>query len=103
MDRKPLEQLKAVGKYDPRKDYQWNADDLFTVTGAEIDLWNKALASYVNTPEFQKFAVMQRAAIAMSDFIKQSVEQDLIKEVKSQSNGATKTLPEDGSTLEVVG
>lgn len=82
MDRKPLEKLKAVAKYDPSKSYEWAPEDLFTVSGLEIDAWNKALAVMASTPEFQRFLHVQRAAVLMQDFIKQGVEQDLIKERK---------------------
>lgn len=78
MDRKPLEQMKAVSKYDPNQAYSWEPTDLFTVSGAEIDAWNKALAVVIQTPEYQRFTHVQRAAILMQDFIKQAAEQDLI-------------------------
>lgn len=78
MDRKPLEQMKAVSKYDPNQAYSWEPTDMFTVSGAEIDAWNKALAVMIQTPEYQRFTHVQRAAILMQDFIKQAAEQSLI-------------------------
>jgi len=98
MDRKPnIEKLKAVSKWNPETRYEWNPEDLFTVSGAEIDSWNKALAVMVNTPEFQRFTTVQRAAILMNDFIKQGVEQDLIKPVKK-----VEEKEEDGPIEQVV-
>ncbi len=101
MDRKPLEKLKAVAKYDPSKSYEWAPEDLFTVSGLEIDAWNKALIQVVATPEFQRFLHIQRAAILMQDFIKQSVDQDLIKE-KVEESKAEKII-EDDRTLPIDG
>ena len=85
MDRKPLEKMKAVAKYDPSKSYEWAPEDLFTVSGLEIDAWNKALAVMAATPEFQRFLQVQRGAVLMQEFIKDSVEQDLIRERKEES------------------
>ena len=93
MDRKPLEQKTAVGKYDPTKNYVWNRDDIFSVTGAEIESWNNAIGVYVNTPEYQRFMQLQKAALLMQDFIKQSVEQGLIKE---QTPDLTVVKKDDG-------
>lgn len=66
--------------FDPKKRYAWEPDDSFSVTGEEIDIWNKALGVYVNTPEYQKFLVLQRAIIMMNNFLKEAVEEGLIKE-----------------------
>lgn len=102
MERKPvdtLDKLKAVPKYDPSKNYTWDAQDIFTVTGAEIDIWNKAMAVYVNTPEFQRYLVLQKAASVMQAFIQESVEQSLIKE-KIEESPKPK---EDGQAVEVNG
>jgi hypothetical protein len=88
MDRKPLESLKAVSKYNPAKDYEWSPKDRFSVSGEEIDAWNKALTVLVADREYQKFLVIQRAAVLMQDFIKESVEQELMHEVKKEeANG----------------
>lgn len=88
MDRKPIENLKAVSKFNPSQPYGWNPDDVFSVSGAEIDAWNKALAACVNTDEYQRFTLIQRAAILMNDFIKDGVEQGLIKPIKKEKSEA---------------
>ena len=75
MDRKP-----QVQKFDPQKNYEWNVDDLFTVSGEEIDAWNKALVLTTQDPEFQKFVHIYRAKLLMEKFIKESVESGLIRE-----------------------
>lgn len=97
MERKPIENLKAVKKYDPTKNYTWEPDDVFTVSGAEIDIWNKAMSVYVNTPEFQRFLVLQRAAVSMQTFIEESVEQGLMKE-KVVETTKSPEITEDGPT-----
>lgn len=76
-------------QYDPSLSYEWDPTDLFTVTGAEIDIWNKALMTQVNTVEFQRFAIMQAAAIKMNTFIKEAVEEGLIKQKKPDISKAT--------------
>lgn len=90
MDRKPLEELKAVAKYDPSKSYEWAPEDLFTVSGLEIDAWNKALVVMANSPEYQRFIQVQRGAVLMQEFIKESVEQSLIKERKENTEEVPK-------------
>ncbi len=110
MDRKPIENLKAVSKFNPNTHYEWNPEDIFTVSGSEIDAWNKALAVMVNTPEFQRFTQIQRAAIMMNDFIKDGVEQGLIKPKKETKvenkveNDVKVEKPElNGSTEQAAG
>ncbi len=96
MDRKPLEKLKAVAKYDPSKSYEWAPEDLFTVSGAEIDAWYKGLTVMATTPEFQRFLHVQRAAMIMQDFIKQGVEQELIQEQKKEVTENDNIVQVDG-------
>lgn len=84
MDRKPIEKLKAVPKFDPTKSYQWDPNDHFTISGAELDAWYKGLTVMAATQEFQRFVHLQRALIVMNDFIKDAVEQDLVKEVEPE-------------------
>lgn len=93
MDRKPIEKLKAVPKFDPTKSYQWDPNDHFTISGAELDAWYKGLTVMAATQEFQRFVHLQRALIVMNDFIKDGVEQDLIFPVPAESE----TLKTDSS------
>lgn len=74
------------GKFDPSKRYQWDEQDEFTVTGAEIDAWNRAINVMVANPEFQQFLHVQKAAIAMQNFLKESVEQGVIKEAAAPAS-----------------
>lgn len=94
MDRKPLENLTATAKFDPSKNYGWDAEDKFTVTGAEIMEWQAAMAAFVNTPEYQRFTKIQRGALSMNAFIKDAAEQGLIREIKPQNNGSSEQVDE---------
>ena len=79
MDR-AAKRKTSNGKFDPAKRYAWEEQDEFTVTGAEIDAWNRAINVMIAAPEFQQFLHVQKAAITMQNFLKESVEQGVIKE-----------------------
>lgn len=66
--------------FDPRKKYAWDTGDQFTVSGEEIDNWNRAINVLLATDDFQRFLVIQKAAITMQNFLKEAVEEGLIKE-----------------------
>lgn len=77
-----------ASNFDPRKKYEWDINDEFSVTGSEINIWNRAINTIMATDEYQRFLVVQSAAIAMQGFLKEAVEEGLIKEagVKDDSN-----------------
>lgn len=77
--------------FDTKKNYGWNTDDLFTVTGAEIDIFNKAITAMMATPDFQRFLIVQRAGQTMLNFLKESYNSGLIYEVKEGSEIKTET------------
>lgn len=101
MERKPkIEELKAVKTpvYDPRKNYEWAEDDIFSVTGKEIDFWYKAMSAIVASDDYQRFLFIQRGAAAMQNFLKESVEQGLISEVKKEEPKKQEDGPTQSST-----
>lgn len=83
MDR-AAKKKTSNGKFDPAKRYAWEEQDEFTVTGAEIDAWNRAINVMIAAPEFQQFLHVQKAAITMQNFLKESVEQGVIKEAPTE-------------------
>ncbi len=48
---KPTKQEK-VAEFDPTKNYKWEPDAEFVLSGAEFDLLYKALRGNLQTPEF---------------------------------------------------
>ena len=78
-----------TSKFDPSKRYEWDEQDQFSITGREIDSLNRAINAQISTPEFQRMLLVQQAAITMQNFLKECVEQGVIKEavVKADPSG----------------
>lgn len=68
-------------KFNPQSNYQWQAEDQFSVSGLELDILHKAVSAIVNTPEAQRVLAAYDALKITSEVIKRNVENGVIKEV----------------------
>lgn len=94
--RKPEEKQKEL--YNPQLTYEWKADDMFQISGIEIEKINKALIAASSGPEFQKYITIFEGLAAFQNFFKESVEEGLIKAKETGKPSAT--VPE--TTAEAI-
>lgn len=66
--------------YDSNKKYQWNPEDVFTLTGAEFGQVLNALRAVLSTPEASKILMVDRANDAIENVIAKAVESGVVKE-----------------------
>ena len=89
--RPELAELTAVKKSDfqPNKIYTWDANEKFVVTGQEIDILNKALATQTEDKigAFQKFLWLQRGLETMNNILKEAYDDGLIQEQEQKPKG----------------
>lgn len=94
---------RAVKKatYDPAKNYAWEPEDKFVLTGLEISNINRALMAAASTPEFQKSITVYNGLLSFQKFFQSAVEEGLIKEQESpKSNGQIEAPPQDEKPVE---
>lgn len=77
MERKKKEQKQV---FKAGASYVWDPEDVFQLTGLEIDRINKALSAASASQEFQRHAVIYEGLIAFNQFFKSAVEEGAIRE-----------------------
>lgn len=83
--------LKVVRKkpvYEPEKSYQWNPDDVFPITGAQLDLINKVVVHHLQDPIIQKALGIVEAAKIVNSIIADGVAEGTIKEAVKEETSA---------------
>lgn len=83
MNRKGTERKR--NKYVPGKQYQWDPEEKFTITGREIDNINKALQAATSSPEFQKYVTIYNGILSFQKFFEEAVEDGLITELTEEA------------------
>ena len=99
MSRRPeVTELKAVSKtkFDPSKIYTWDAEEKFVITGAELDILNKALATQTENrlSDYQKFLWLQRGLQTMNGILAEAFDDELIAEQKPKDPTPTQNAVE---------
>ena len=67
--------------FDPTKQYRWNPDTQFTLTGGEFAVLLNSLRAFLSTENSQIVLLADRAAKALEDQLKGAVEDGRAVEV----------------------
>lgn len=67
-------------KYDPNKQYKWEEETDFTLSGSEFGLIMNTFRSVLRSPEAQRILMINTANEAVEEVMKRSVETGLVKE-----------------------
>lgn len=102
MDRNVKKMEPRNPSQEARRTYEWQPEDLFQVTGAEITIWNQALSMLIQQPEHQKAMIIQQAAGAMGAFLREAISSGAIKEKIVGEPIADPTAPSAPVAMEVV-
>lgn len=70
-------------QFDPRKSYSWQSQDVFAITGAELDVLHKAFNAVISQPEAQKYILAMEGAKITTSIIAKYVEEGVIKEAEA--------------------
>lgn len=81
-----------MAKYDPNKQYKWEEDDKFLMTGQQFGLILNSFRNYLSKQEAQDTMLIMQAEKAMTSILTNAVEDGTVKELKA----------EKASTLEKV-
>lgn len=66
--------------FDPKKNYKWEPEDRFILTGIEFGMITAALRGFTKDPEFQKYAAIARALEVTNNILISAVEEGVAKE-----------------------
>lgn len=75
-----VKQMKAKPIYDPSKNYQWQKEDIFTITGIDLQILYHTLKEMALTPAGTAPANIVASYEIMNKLIVSSVESGLITE-----------------------
>lgn len=70
-----------MAKYDPNKQYKWDEETEFNMSGNEFGLILNTLRTVLGTPEAQKILLMNQANDTIEEVLKRYVETGQIKEI----------------------
>jgi len=68
-------------KYNSNKNYTWNPDDKFEISGRDFGLILNTLRAILNTEQAAQILLADRAATAIENIMAEYVEKDIIKEI----------------------
>lgn len=71
---------KATPVYSQEKNYTWKADDIFAITGLQLDIINKVIQANLQNPEVQRALYLVEGAKAVQEILKVAVEEGLVNE-----------------------
>jgi hypothetical protein len=82
--------LKAVPKpvYDPRKQYEWQAEDVFPISGLQLDIINKVINQHLQDPAVQKALALVEGAKVVQAILAEGVADGIIKEIVKKEEPA---------------
>ena len=83
-----IEMTATTPKFDHSKSYQWKADEIFSLTGGNLDLFKKLLMLDLDSKEAQLIIAKYEALKAVDAIIAKGVEEGKIKEVPKQEEAA---------------
>lgn len=70
-----------MAKYDPSKQYQWEEDDEFIMSGSQFGLILNAFRQYLAKSEAQETILISRAEAEMTNILKEGVECGMVVEM----------------------
>lgn len=73
-----------MAKYDAKKQYKWEPDTVFSMSGNEFGLILNTFRSILQKPEAQEILLVNEASKAAEDVLRKSVENGLVEEMSSQ-------------------
>ncbi len=100
--------LKKKPVFDINKNYTWQPDDEFVISGLELDTLYKATRAIISTPEAQMIFMAKQTFDIAQTILKEGVEEGIIKEMpqaageKLETTGATEIVYEEDPKPEVA-
>jgi hypothetical protein len=73
-NEQPVAETTPASKFDPNKNYSWQVDSQFTLTGAEFGVILNALRAILGTQEAQALFLAQEAHNKFEEAFARSVE-----------------------------
>jgi hypothetical protein len=80
--------FEAKPTFDPQKQYTWNADNAFTLSGSDFGLVLNALRATISTPEAARILLAVDAHDAVQDALARAVESGQVKEKEPTPNNS---------------
>ena len=93
-----------MAKFNPEKQYTWQQDDVFEMSGKDFGLILNTFRAVLNTEQASLVLATHRASIVMESVLAQNIERGIGKEVVSTSpNVSDEAVNAAGpKTMEVV-
>jgi hypothetical protein len=79
-------QANETPTFDPQKQYTWNTNDTFTLSGADFGLVLNALRSTISTQEAARILLAVDAHDAVQGALARAVEAGQVKEVEKEAS-----------------
>ena len=67
-------------KYDRSKEYSWQPEDRFEITGVELGVLSQTFRAILGTPEAAKILLAQQGNMAIEEILSRGVEAGVVKE-----------------------
>lgn len=80
-----------MSQYDPNKNYSWNPEDKFEITGKEFMLMLNTVRSVLSTEEAAKIMLAQQANSSLEMVLARAVEKGTAKEMVKEPNDYVET------------
>ena len=77
-----LKNVKVKPEFSPQKSYTWQADTLFAITGAQVDLLNKVINMSIESEAVQKALALVEASKVVASILKEGYEEGIVVEAE---------------------
>jgi hypothetical protein len=74
--------------FNPQGNYQWQTDDVFAITGGQLDMLNKVIGAHLNTPETQRAIALLEASRVIGQLIRDGYDEGLVIEAPESEKEA---------------
>lgn len=82
--------IKKAPRYDPTKNYRWEPETQFLVSGNDFGLILNSVRNVLLSPEAQAILRLEQAAKALENSLARAIEIGLVKESDKIAAGTTK-------------
>lgn len=91
----PKMEQKEKFTFNPTANYQWKAEDVFQITGKELEIIHSAMHTLfeTNLPDAKKHVFLSEIYKISSSIIKEAVEQGKIKEAPKEEKSNIQSPP----------
>lgn len=89
-----MAEFKSPQRLAPR-DYRWDKDAQFILSGEEFDFIQRALRASLNDPDFMRAVYIYEGLKVADKIIREGIEAGVVKEVER----VTQTTVTDGTTI----